>query len=114
MTRRRLEASLFKRVALTAMIASALFGADWDWNIPKGFPRPVVPSDNPMSAVKVELGYLFYDKRLCVNGKESCGSCHKQELAFTDTPLRIVGFTSIRRRTRISGGFARRGCGMSP
>src|ERR1035438_1007175 len=29
-----------------------------------------------MSAVKVELGrYLFYDGRMSVNGKESCGTC---------------------------------------
>jgi cytochrome c peroxidase len=53
-------------------------GADFDWNLPKGFPRPIVPADNPMSAAKVELGrYLFYDKRISVNGKESCGTCHR-------------------------------------
>jgi len=49
------------------------------------FPRPVVPPSNPMTAAKVELGrYLFYDKRLSFNGQQSCASCHKQELAFTD------------------------------
>jgi len=38
-----------------------------------------------MSAVKVRLGrFLFYDKRLSVNGTQSCATCHKQELAFTD------------------------------
>ena len=37
-----------------------------------------------MSVAKVELGrYLSYDKRMSVNGKESCGSCHRQELVFT-------------------------------
>src|ERR1035438_1965062 len=55
------------------------------WKLPKGFPKPYVPADNPMSAAKVELGrYLFYDTRLSVNGKQSCASCHRQELAFTD------------------------------
>jgi len=69
-------------------------GADFDWNLPKGFPRPATPADNPMSAAKVELGrYLFYDKRISVNGKESCGSCHKQELAFTDGRARAEGTT---------------------
>jgi cytochrome c peroxidase len=57
----------------------------YDWNLPKGFPPPKVPADNPMTAEKVELGrHLFYDKRLSVNGKSSCATCHKQELAFTD------------------------------
>jgi cytochrome c peroxidase len=58
---------------------------DYQWNLPKGFPKPYVPPDNPMSAAKVELGrYLFYDARMSVNGKQACASCHKQELAFTD------------------------------
>jgi cytochrome c peroxidase len=57
----------------------------YSWNLPKGFPRPRVPAENPMTAAKVELGrYLFYDTRVSVNGKSSCGTCHKQELAFTD------------------------------
>jgi cytochrome c peroxidase len=68
----------------------------FDWNLPEGFPRPVVPSDNPMTASKVELGrYLFYDKRMSVNGKESCASCHRQELAFTDGRARAEGATGL-------------------
>jgi cytochrome c peroxidase len=60
-------------------------GDDYAWNLPKGFPKPYVPADNPMTAAKVELGkYLFYDTRLSVNGKSSCATCHKQEFAFTD------------------------------
>jgi cytochrome c peroxidase len=58
---------------------------EYEWSLPKGFPKPFVPADNPMTAAKVELGrHLFYDTRMSVNGKESCASCHKQELAFTD------------------------------
>jgi cytochrome c peroxidase len=54
-------------------------------DLPKGFPKPHVPPDNPMTVPKVELGrYLFYDTRMSVNGKSSCATCHKQELAFTD------------------------------
>ncbi|MGK3960396.1 MbnH family di-heme enzyme [Sorangium sp. So ce118] len=57
----------------------------YDWGLPPGFPVPKVPQDNPMSAAKVELGRrLFYDRRLSGNGTYSCGSCHLQELAFTD------------------------------
>lgn len=76
-----------RKLLLTVLFASTVFGADtsWEWKLPKGFPKPPVPADNPMTPAKVELGrYLFYDKRMSVNGTESCASCHKQELAFTD------------------------------
>jgi cytochrome c peroxidase len=79
---------------LFLMVAIALSAADWDWKLPQGFPRPPVPADNPMTAAKVELGrHLFYDKRISVNGKESCGSCHRQELAFTDGRAHAEGTT---------------------
>jgi cytochrome c peroxidase len=85
---------LLRRVAIGFAIAANLMGADFEWNLPKGFPRPAVPADNPMSAAKVELGrYLFYDKRMSVNGKTSCGTCHRQELAFTDGRARAEGTT---------------------
>ncbi len=55
------------------------------WNLPSGIPAPVVPSENCMSAEKVELGrHLFYDKRLSGNETMSCASCHLQEFAFSD------------------------------
>jgi cytochrome c peroxidase len=66
----------------------------YQWDLPKGFPKPSVPVDNPMSAVKVELGrYLFYDKRLSVNGESSCATCHRQELAFSDGRKTAIGAT---------------------
>ncbi len=75
-------------------LAFALSGADWNWQLPQGFPKPRVPADNPMTAAKVEFGrHLFYDKRMSVNGKESCASCHKQELAFTDGRAKAEGTT---------------------
>ncbi len=67
---------------------------DYVWSLPKGFPKPPVPADNPMSVPKVELGrYLFYDTRMSVNGTQSCASCHKQELAFTDGRPVAIGAT---------------------
>jgi cytochrome c peroxidase len=45
---------------------------------------------------KAQLGrYLFYDKRLSVNGTQSCATCHRQELAFTDARAAAVGATGI-------------------
>jgi cytochrome c peroxidase len=68
--------------------------AAYQWNLPKGFAKPYVPADNPMTQAKVDLGrYLFYDTRMSVNGKASCATCHKQELAFTDGRAVGVGAT---------------------
>ncbi len=62
--------------------------------VPKAFPKPKIPAGNPMTAEKVQLGrYLFYDKRLSVNGTASCATCHRQELAFTDGRAQAVGAT---------------------
>jgi cytochrome c peroxidase len=42
----------------------------YDWNLPKGFPAPPIPADNPITPARVELGrHLFYDTRLSGNGK---------------------------------------------
>ncbi len=58
---------------------------EWVWGLPENIKPPRVPEDNPMSIPKVELGrFLFYDKRLSGNQTQSCASCHRQELAFTD------------------------------
>src|SRR5580658_4424634 len=77
-----------------AMAAEPDRAGDYQWSLPKGFPKPYVPADNPMTAAKIELGrYFFYDPRMSVNGKASCASCHKQELAFTDGRAVGVGAT---------------------
>jgi cytochrome c peroxidase len=68
--------------------------ATWSWDLPLGFPEPVVPSDNPMSAAKVALGrHLFYDKMLSENKTQSCADCHRQALAFTDGRAQAMGST---------------------
>jgi cytochrome c peroxidase len=69
------------------------------WQLPAGFPDPAVPEDNPMSTAKVELGrHLFYDTRLSANGTQSCASCHRQELAFTDKRVTALGSTGEHHR----------------
>ena len=82
-----------KLAALALGIVTAC-GADFQWTLPPGFPKPVVPAANPMSAAKVELGrYLFYDQRMSVNGTQSCATCHRQQLAFTDGRAQAQGST---------------------
>src|ERR1035438_3386193 len=82
---------LVRCVLAVAMAAAA---NAYDLELPKGFPSPRVPLDNPMSEAKARLGrYLFYDKRMSVNGTQSCATCHRQELAFTDGLAAPAGAT---------------------
>ena len=66
----------------------------WVWQLPDGVPAPSVPTGNPMSRARVELGrHLFYDQRLSGNGRLSCAGCHEQAMAFADLLPRTVGST---------------------
>jgi cytochrome c peroxidase len=85
------------RSVLFFLLAAANAQTPYTWDLPAGFPKPRVPADNPMTAAKVELGrYLFYDKRMSSNGTQSCATCHRQSLAFTDGKPRAEGSTSER------------------
>ena len=78
--------------AAGALVAAA--PAAYELTLPRGFPKPHIPSDNPLTADKVQLGrLLFYDRRMSVNGSTSCATCHRQELAFTDGRARAKGAT---------------------
>jgi cytochrome c peroxidase len=62
--------------------------------LPRWFPVPKVPVDNPLTEEKVELGrHLFYEPMLSGNSTYSCASCHRQSLAFTDGLAQAVGAT---------------------
>ena len=74
--------------------ASAHAGSSYEWRLPRGFPEPAVPADNPMSEAKVALGrQLFADTRLSGTGRHSCQSCHEPGRAFTDGLPRSRGAT---------------------
>jgi len=83
------------------VLALALMGwrgqsaaTEYQWNLPVGFPTPIVPADNPITVEKVALGrFIFYDTRMSGNQTYACASCHKQELAFTDGLPQAVGST---------------------
>jgi cytochrome c peroxidase len=66
-----------------------------------------------MSEVKVELGrHLFHDRRLSGNGTQSCASCHRPELAFTDGQRTAIGSTG-EKHFRNSMSLANVGYGSS-
>ena len=64
--------------------------------VPKGFPAPTIPSTNPMTLAKVELGrHLFYDRQLSINETKSCADCHLQSRAFTEDAKTSIGITEL-------------------
>ena len=72
---------------------------EYDWKIPKGFPKPLVPSDNPMSTAKVTLGKkLFFDAGLSFNQSTSCASCHQPQFAFSEPQKTATGASGQKHR----------------
>ncbi len=61
-----------------------------------GFPaqltREVIPSNNPLTPEKIELGRkLFFEGRLSADGTVACATCHDPARAFTDGRPTSVG-----------------------
>jgi cytochrome c peroxidase len=97
--KRTLAASRLSGALVSMALAATALGpmaraAGYEWRLPRGFPEPAVPADNPMNAAKVALGArLFSDTRLSASGRHSCESCHSPTLAFTDGLPRSRGVT---------------------
>jgi cytochrome c peroxidase len=54
--------------------------------VPAGYPEMPQPADNPMTVEGIALGrLLFYDPILSGDSTQSCGGCHLQERAFSDS-----------------------------
>ena len=80
--------------ALTWLCVAAHASESFAWHLPRGFPIPAVPADNPMSEAKVALGRrLFFETRLSVTGQASCASCHEPIRAFSDGRRVAIGAT---------------------
>jgi cytochrome c peroxidase len=60
---------------------------------------------NPITNSKATLGrVLFYDKSLSIDNSVACGSCHKQQFAFSDTAIvskGVAGGTTARHSMRL-------------
>jgi cytochrome c peroxidase len=61
----------------------------------QGKPNYIVKENtggNVITNAKATLGrVLFYDKNLSIDNTVSCGSCHKQQFAFSDTAIASIG-----------------------
>jgi cytochrome c peroxidase len=68
--------------------------------IPVGLVRPAIPSDNPITQAKVDLGkLLFNDKRLSSDGNVSCATCHISNAAFADgLPVSTASHGQVQKR----------------
>jgi len=79
----------------TALAALSLSGPSIAFDILQPLPKePIIPSDNPMSAEKAELGkQLFFDTRLSGDNTLSCNSCHNLAAGGDDdgAATRIAG-----------------------
>lgn len=71
--------------AALLMIGGTVSAGAWRWAVPAGLAPPAIPTDNAMSAAKVELGRrLFYDADLSADGTMACSTCHEQRRGFAD------------------------------
>jgi len=56
-----------------------------------GLPNLAIPSDNPITKEKIELGKkLFFDRRLSLNNTTSCAMCHVPEQGFTSNEIKTA------------------------
>ena len=65
--------------------AAGAQGTPMEIKPPLGLPAVPVPSDNPMTVEKVELGkMLYFDTRLSQDGSISCSTCHDPAKGYGD------------------------------
>ncbi len=74
---------------LLALVGLAGGGAGISRAEPLGLPPVPIPADNPQTEDKIALGNkLFHDPRFSGDGTISCSTCHADDKAFTDSPLK--------------------------
>ena len=98
---------------MLAMLAST-FGQQFRLSTPLGLDEYFyVPDDNRLTTDKIELGRrLFFDKSLSSDRSVACASCHKPELAFSDSVAIAIGVGN-RKGTRNAPAIINRAYGKS-
>jgi len=75
-------------IALTDRMGKAIDLLQYVNQPPLGLPHVIVPSSNPLTPEKIQLGRkLFYDRRLSLNNTFSCAMCHIPEQGFTSNEM---------------------------
>ena len=81
----RLLAAVLLAAAVFPVSAGAFDGPEYPYKVPLGLQAPDIPSDNPVTDAKVDLGKaLYFDKRLSRDGTVSCATCHDPAKGWTD------------------------------
>ncbi len=85
-------------------ILETYFGSNVDFNNLPNYSNQTIPAyinkDNTNGNIITDAGatlgrVLFYDTKLSSNNAISCGSCHKQQFAFSDTAQVSVGVNGV-------------------
>lgn len=89
--------------ALSLATAKSQFSTTIDFDNPANYANQSKPAyitkdnvgGNGIIDKQATLGrILFYDKNLSIDNSISCGSCHKQAIAFSDTAIQSVGVSN--------------------
>lgn len=81
----RLLAAVLLCASALAVRADDFGGPEYPYKVPLGLKAPDVPSDNPVTDAKRDLGKaLYFDKRLSADGTVSCATCHAPDKGWTD------------------------------
>lgn len=84
-------------ICLALLVLSSFYfshptSTPYEFPVPKGFPTPYIPEDNPLTQEKIALGkLLFFDPLLSKDRTVSCASCHQPQNAFSDAKPLSVG-----------------------
>ena len=81
-------------VVLLALPWSSWAQGAYELDVPLGLDadRMEIPTDNPLTSAKIELGkLLFFDPRLSVDDTVSCASCHSPQFGFSNGLATAIG-----------------------
>jgi cytochrome c peroxidase len=72
-------------VVAVALLLATASAAEFELPVPSGVIPPEIPSDNPPTTAKLELGTkLYFDTRISTDGTVACASCHHPAHGFAD------------------------------
>lgn len=82
---------------LSFILADASFGQDYSLPIPSGLKKMRIPSDNPLTQEKIELGkQLYFDKRLSIDNTVSCATCHDPQKGWSNGDAVATGIKGLK------------------